>query len=130
MDGAVQIIWLVLFVVAFWFLLIRPQKRRQMELIRTQQAVGMGDQVMLNSGIFATVTGEVDDYAGDCLMVEVSPGVQLKIARGAVARVVPEAPEGWSADADADTTADAAADSDARDTGATAVDPNDPGAER
>ncbi len=87
MEGAVQLTWLALFVVAFWFLLIRPQRRRQRQTLQLQSSLEVGDEVMLGSGVFGRIAGEVDDpLAGDCLMVEVAPGVQLKVARGAVMR--------------------------------------------
>jgi preprotein translocase subunit YajC len=111
-EGAVQLLWLLLFVVAFWLLLIRPQRRRQRQMMELQGSVQVGDEVMLSAGVFARVTGAVDDpVTGDCLLVEVSPGVELKIARGAVMRVVQPVdaePEG-SADPDSTTTDQAVA---------------------
>lgn len=89
MEGAAQLPLILLFVVAFWLLLIRPQRRRQRQLTDLQSSVDVGDEVMLSGGVFARVTGEVDDpAAGDCLLVDVAPGVEVKIARGAVMRVV------------------------------------------
>ena len=99
---AAQLLFLLLFVAAFWLLLIRPQRRRQQQMLELQRSVQVGDEVMLSAGVFARVTGEVDDpAAGDCLLVEVAPGVPVKIARGAVMRVVQppaEAPLDGSAD--------------------------------
>ncbi len=90
MGGAGELLWLVLLAVAFWLLLIRPQRKRQQQVLATQREVGVGDEVMTNAGFFGRVTAEVDDpAAGDCLLLEVAPGVELKIARGAVLRVVP-----------------------------------------
>lgn len=87
MEGAGSLIFLALFFVAFWLLLIRPQRKRQRETMQLQRSLRVGDEVMLGSGVFARVSGEVDDpVAGDCLLVEVSPGVEMKIARGAVMR--------------------------------------------
>jgi preprotein translocase subunit YajC len=102
-DGAVQLIWLVLLAVAFWLLLIRPQRRRQMQVLETQRGVAVGDEVMTNAGFFGRVVAEVDDpAAGDCLMLEVAPGVEVKIARGAVLRVVTD-PVDTEPDTDPDT---------------------------
>lgn len=70
----------------FWLLLIRPQAKRQKELSRMQSALGPGDQVMLGSGIFATVTA-VDEEAAR-IHVEVAPGVTLQVARPAIAQVL------------------------------------------
>lgn len=93
MEGA-QLLFLLLFVVVFWLLLIRPQRKRQQDLLALQRSVQVGDDVMLSAGVFARVTGEVDDpAAGDCLLVEVAPGVEVKIARGAIMRVVEQPAE-------------------------------------
>ncbi len=104
MGGAADLIWLALVAVAFWFLLIRPQRRRQQQMLETQRGVAVGDEVMTNAGFFGRVTAAVDDpAAGDCLMLEVAPGTEVKIARGAVLRVV-VAPTEDPADDRADET--------------------------
>jgi preprotein translocase subunit YajC len=88
-EGAVQLLWLALFVVAFWLLLIRPQRKRQRQLMELQHSVQVGDDVMLSSGLFGQVAEEIDDpVAGDCLLVELAPGVQVRTARGAIMRIV------------------------------------------
>lgn len=73
----------------FWLLLIRPQAKRQKELSRMQSSLQAGDEVMLGSGIFATVTAIDEEQAR--VHVEVAPGVQLQVARGAIAQVVEQA---------------------------------------
>lgn len=70
--------------VLFWFLLIRPQARRQKEQARMQAAIQPGERVMLTSGIYGTVRGESDDT----VTLEVSDGVVLEVARAAIATVV------------------------------------------
>jgi preprotein translocase subunit YajC len=88
-EGAGSLLFLALFVLAFWFLVLRPQRRRQHQLMELQRSVQIGDRVMLSAGVFARGTGELDDpAAGDCLLVEVAPGVEIEIARGAVMRVI------------------------------------------
>ena len=69
----------------FWFLIIRPASKRQKELSRMQGALNVGDDVMLTSGIFGTVAA--DD--GEDLHVLVADGVTVKVARAAIANVVP-----------------------------------------
>lgn len=86
MEGLASILPFVLIAAAFWFLLIRPQRKQQAQLLQTQRGVEVGDEVMLGSGIFGVVSAEHDDH----LELEVSPGVRLKVARAAVVRVVHE----------------------------------------
>jgi preprotein translocase subunit YajC len=71
----------------FWLFLIRPQSRRQRELAHMQSTLEVGDDVMLTSGVYGTVRGLEDDAA----RVEIADGVTIRVARGAVGRVVNEA---------------------------------------
>lgn len=81
-----QFLPLVLIVLAFWFLVIRPSRKRQQETARVQASVEVGAKVMLGSGIYGTVVGVADDT----LQLEVAPGTSVKVARQAVVRVVEE----------------------------------------
>lgn len=83
-----QFLPLVLIVLAFWFLVIRPARKRTQAMNKLQAGVEVGSQVMLGSGIFGTVVGVADDH----LQLEVAPGTVLKVARQAVVRVVEPAP--------------------------------------
>ena len=75
---------LVLIVLAFWLLVIRPARKRQHEMTRIQNSVSVGSEVMLGSGIFGTVVSIGDDT----LKLAVAPGTEIKVARQAVVRVV------------------------------------------
>jgi preprotein translocase subunit YajC len=65
-------------------LLIRPQQKR----VREQQALvretEVGDEVMTSSGIYGIVT-ELED---DTLLIEVAEGIEMRMARGAVSRIL------------------------------------------
>ncbi len=75
---------LVLIVLLFWVLVIRPARKRQQELSATQSSVAPGTEVMLGSGIYGTVVAVADDTVD----LEISPGTHVKVARQAVVRVV------------------------------------------
>ena len=75
---------LLLIVLAFWLLVIRPTRKRQQEMTRTQNSIAPGLEVMLGSGIY----GRVITMADDTLDLEVSPGTHVKVARQAVVRVI------------------------------------------
>jgi preprotein translocase subunit YajC len=70
-----------------WVLFILPQQRR----VRAHQAlvasVQIGDQVILSAGIY----GRVVELGPEELMLEVAPGVELRVARQAVLRLIDEA---------------------------------------
>jgi preprotein translocase subunit YajC len=74
----------ILILAVFWLLILRPQQRRQRELRALQSSLTTGSDVMLTSGIFGTVTSTNDDH----VLVEIAPGVTIKVVRGAIAQVL------------------------------------------
>ena len=89
MEGLASLLPFVLIAVVFWLLLIRPQRRRQQELARTQGSLEIGDEVMLGAGIVGRVASLSDD---EFVSLETSPGVQMRVARGAIVRVITPEP--------------------------------------
>jgi preprotein translocase subunit YajC len=89
---------IIVFIFGMYFLMIRPQQRRNRELQQMQARLGPGAEVMTGSGIYGTVT-EVDEDEGT-IGLEVSPGVTLRVARAAVARVISGADVAEEEDAD------------------------------
>ncbi len=84
MQELVSLLPLVGIALLFWLLIIRPASRRQKALGAMQSALNVGDQVMLTSGFYGTLTALGDGY----VEVEVAVGVTVKVARGAVGSVV------------------------------------------
>jgi preprotein translocase subunit YajC len=81
--------------VAMYFLMIRPQRKRMKETAALQSSIGVGDEVVTNSGIYGFVTG-VD---GDKFWLEIDDDVQIRIARAAIqGRVNSDAADEPSAD--------------------------------
>ncbi|MFZ9629574.1 MAG: preprotein translocase subunit YajC [Ilumatobacteraceae bacterium] len=70
--------------VGMYFLLIRPQRKRQREQVAMQQSVQVGDEVMTTSGLYGFIT-EID---GDIAWLEIDDDVQIRIARAAIQRKV------------------------------------------
>ena len=77
--------------VLLWALLIRPQRRKQMEQQQLLSSIEPGDEVLTVGGIYGIVT-EVDDE--DDLIVEIAEGIQVRVARRAVGGVVKPDEEG------------------------------------
>lgn len=98
MKDAASLLPIVAIAAIFWLLIIRPASRQRKEAASLQAALAVGDDVMLTSGIFGTITGEADDH----LELEVAPGVVIRVVRGAVASVrrdtEPETSEASAAD--------------------------------
>jgi preprotein translocase subunit YajC len=81
------LIYLVILVAAFYFLIVRPQRRNAMIRRQLLSAVQVGDEIVSTGGVYGTVVAIEDDT----LDVEIAPGVVVKLARGAVgARITPE----------------------------------------
>ena len=68
----------------FYFILIRPQQKKQKELKKMVEELKKGDRVMTNGGIFGTVAGIKDNV----LVLKIADGVQIELLRSAVASVV------------------------------------------
>lgn len=86
-GGAAAIVNLGIFLlipVAMYFLLIRPQRRRQREQASMQSSIGVGDEVMTTSGLYGFITG----FDGDIVWLEIDDNVQIRVARAAVQRKV------------------------------------------
>ncbi len=75
---------ILLLVVAFYFLLIRPQKNRQKKHAQMVSAVAPGTEVMTTAGIFGTVR-EVNDEE---LNLEIAPGTVIRILPTAISKVI------------------------------------------
>jgi preprotein translocase subunit YajC len=67
----------------FWFMVIRPQQRRQKATHALQDSLQVGQRVMMSSGIYGTITSLTDDQ----VRLEIAPGTVIEIARAAVAKV-------------------------------------------
>ena len=87
---------IILLIGLMYFLMIRPQSRRRREAQQMQSALVPGDEIQTVGGLFATVT-DVDD---ESVILEPSPGVSLRFARGAVARVITKQPTAEDVDDD------------------------------
>jgi preprotein translocase subunit YajC len=74
---------LVAILALFWFMVIRPQQRRQKEVVALQNSIQVGQRVLMSSGVFGTVVSLTDDRA----RLEIAPGTQIEIARAAIAKV-------------------------------------------
>ena len=84
MSNLVPFLPLVGIALLFWLLFVRPAQRRQRAMGDLQRALSVGDEIMLTSGIFGTVSALHDDS----FSLDVADGVTLRVLRAAVGNVV------------------------------------------
>ena len=77
---------LVLMFVVLYFLMIRPQMKRQKELRAMIDAIAKGDEVATTGGLVGRVVGLDEQF----LQVELAQGVVVQLQRGAVVQVLPK----------------------------------------
>jgi preprotein translocase subunit YajC len=86
-----------LLIIAFgflYFVLVRPQRRRQQQARQMISALKPGDEVVTAGGIYGTVTELLDD---EDVLLEIAPQLRVRVARRAIGAVIhredePEAP--------------------------------------
>ena len=72
---------MILIFVAFWFLLIAPQRKKQKQHAKMLEALEKGAKVKTIGGVFGTVTGVKDDR----FVLRISENVKIEVAKEAVA---------------------------------------------
>ena len=77
---------LVLMFVVLYFVMIRPQMKKQKEHRAMVDALAKGDEVVTAGGVLGKVTKISDAFVS----VEVANGVEIQIQRQAVAQVLPK----------------------------------------
>ena len=66
-----------------YFVLVRPQKRRQLESRQMLSSLAVGDEVVTAGGIY----GEITELLDDDVMVEIAPDLRVRVARRAIGGV-------------------------------------------
>jgi preprotein translocase subunit YajC len=96
-SGFFVLVILLLFLL--WLMLVRPQRRRRQAQEAMIDHLRIGDEVLTAGGFFATVS-RIDE---DEVTVELSPGNEARVAKRAIAAVIPveEAETGVEDDEDA-----------------------------
>ena len=89
-GGASSLLFLGVLLVAFYFLGVRPSRKRMQRMQTVQAAIEPGREVVTTAGLYGVVTGVDDDE--QTITLEIATGVEAKFARAAVMKVVEEAP--------------------------------------
>jgi preprotein translocase subunit YajC len=84
--GLANLIFLGVLIAIFYFMLIRPQKRRVDAHRRLVASIDEGDEIVTIGGLFGTVKRMGDED----VEIEISPGTTVRIVKSSVARRVTE----------------------------------------
>lgn len=79
-------IWMAVLIAIFYFLLIRPQQKRQKEHRQMVTDLSAGDEIVTGGGVL----GKVTEVGEQFLTVEISPNVSIKVQKHTVAAVMPQ----------------------------------------
>ena len=73
-------------IVVLWFLMIRPQMKRQKEHTKMVEALAKGDEAVTNGGILGRITEVGDSF----VTMEVANNMEVKVQRQAIATIMPK----------------------------------------
>ena len=85
MSSLTSMLPLVLMFVVLYFVMIRPQMKKQKEHRAMIDALAKGDEVVTAGGLLGKVTKMGDAY----LSVEIATGTEVQLQRSAIVQVLP-----------------------------------------
>jgi preprotein translocase subunit YajC len=71
---------------AFYFLLIRPQQKKQKAHTKLVAELNVGSEILTAGGILGRITGVSEHYA----IVQIADNTEIKIQKSSVSQVVPK----------------------------------------
>lgn len=85
-PGISQFIFLGGFILIFYFLIWRPQNKRQKEQKALISGIDKGDEVVISGGLM----GKIIKVEGDYAVLEIANNTQVKIQKASVAATLPK----------------------------------------
>jgi len=85
-GGLMSFLPLVLMFGVLYFIMIRPQMKRQKEAKAMLEALAVGDEVVTSGGILGKVTALKDQM----ITVEIAPGTPVQMQKAAITTVLPK----------------------------------------
>ena len=77
-------VWLAILVVAFYFLLIRPQRTRSKKAQELMSSLTRGDEVVTAGGFH----GRIKDIRDDVIVITIASGIDVKVSKSSVSKKV------------------------------------------
>lgn len=84
-EGGLGLMPIILVMVIFYFLLIRPQQKRAKQHKEMLAALKRGDKIVTNGGLTGTIIKVVDD--SETIEVEIAKDVKVNVVRTMIADV-------------------------------------------
>lgn len=87
-EGSPLTFWgmMIFMVLIFYFMIIRPQNKRNKELKNLLSSLNKGDEVSLSGGMLGKITKVTDEY----VVVEVAPNMEISFQKAAVTATLPK----------------------------------------
>jgi preprotein translocase subunit YajC len=87
--GGFGFLFIIIAFAFLYFVMVRPQKRRQLETQRMLNDLKVGDEIVTAGGMY----GEVTKLGEEDVTVRIAPELEVRVARRAVAGITPPAVE-------------------------------------
>ncbi len=81
-----QLLLIVSFVLIFYFLLLRPQQKRQKQVQTMLKSIKTGDRVLTVGGIYGQVLGIKEDV----VVLKIAEDVKVEFSKGSIQAVIPK----------------------------------------
>ncbi|TWG85724.1 protein translocase subunit yajC [Cupriavidus gilardii J11] len=85
-GGLMSFLPIILMFAVLWFIMIRPQMKRQKEAKAMLEALAKNDEVVTAGGILGRVTKVNEQY----VTLEVAEGMEITVQKNAVTAVLPK----------------------------------------
>ena len=83
-DMLIQIVPFILIFIIMYFLMIRPQQKRQKDHQEMIKNVRRGDTIVLSGGVIGKVSKVIDEHEVE---LEIADNVRIRVSRGGIADV-------------------------------------------
>lgn len=77
---------LIIFILVFYFLLVRPQQKRAKEQRSLMESLSVGDEVVTTGGIL----GRINKLRDNFVVITIAKGVEITMQKGAISSVLPK----------------------------------------
>ena len=79
-GGLSDIFMIVILIAIFYFMMIRPQQKKQKEIKKFREGLSKGDNVITAGGIY----GKIKEIRQDSFLITVADGVCIRVDKGSI----------------------------------------------